>query len=86
MFQIVAAVNDAGVEEGTWTARFVVALTTLTRLRHPLPLPQAREFSFLLHAFRLSAKQKGTMLVRMFRTRDLHSQTHSRTGRFSFSF
>ena len=29
MFQIVAAVNDAGVEEGTWTARFVVALTTL---------------------------------------------------------
>src|ERR1035438_6960384 len=54
LFQIVAAVNDAGVEEGRWTSR-----TTLTRLRHPLPLPRARDIGRARHSVRAVVGLRG---------------------------
>ena len=40
LFQIVAAINDAGVEEAAGFSP-----TSLTRLCHPLPLPRARDIA-----------------------------------------
>ena len=38
LLHIVAAINDAGIEEGAWFCP-----TSLNWLRHPLPLPRARD-------------------------------------------
>ena len=54
LFQIVAAINDAGVEEGRWASR-----TTLTRLRHPLPLPRARDIGRARHSVRAVVGLRG---------------------------
>ena len=47
LFQIVAAINHAGVEEGAWFSP-----TALTRLRHPLPLLRARGIGRARHSMR----------------------------------
>ena len=54
LFQVVAAIDHAGVEEGRRTSR-----TTLTRLRHPLPLPRAMDIGRARHSVRAGVGLRG---------------------------